>query len=402
MFSCKPERHMKVRRTYKYRLYTSKRDKHLHQQIDVSGIIWNHALAVHRRCYRLTGKYINKHRLMSHIAKLKRTERFGYWQNVGSQAIQDVVDRLDKAYRRFFAYLKGELGVKTGPPRFKKVKKYKSFTLKQAGWKLLGGNRIRLNGKNYKFAHSRPVNGTVKTVTVKRDHAGRLFVCFSVIEEVSPQGEASTGKIGGFDFGLKTFLTDDEGGAFQSPEFLKTTLSTIARLNRQLSGKQDGSNNRKKAKRQLALAHASVANKRHDAHFKLAHQLCDEYDVLGFETLNLRGMKKLWGRQVSDLGFAQFMLILEHVARLRGKRVVRINQWQPTSQTCACCGQRQAIELRQRVFRCDECGLEIGRDHNAARNIRREAIALLEKEGVGASTPSLEGVSRLRATASLA
>jgi len=107
---------MKVRRTYKYRLYTSKRDKHLQQQIDVSGIIWNHALALQRRHYRLTGKTINKFRLMSHIARMRRTKRFAYWQKVGSQAIQDVVERLDKAYQRFFAYRRGELGLKTARP----------------------------------------------------------------------------------------------------------------------------------------------------------------------------------------------------------------------------------------------------------------------------------------------
>lgn len=394
------EREMKIRRTYKYRLYTSKRNKSLHQQIDVAGIIWNHALAVQRRIYRLTGKYISKFRLMSHLAKMRRTERFGYWQLVGSQAVQEVVERLDKAYLRFFAYLRGELGIKTGPPRFKKVKKYKSFTLKQAGWKLLGGNRIRLNGRNYKFVLSRPLNGTIKTVTVKRDQAGRLFVCLSVIEEVNLPVEVSTGKIGGFDFGLKTFLTNDEGGTYQSPEFLKANLSEIARLNRQLSRQQKGSGNWKKAKRQLALAHDRVANERRDVHFKLAHQLCDEYDALGFETLNLRGMKKLWGRKISDVGLSQFMLILEHVAGMRGKQVVKIGRWEPTSQTCSCCGQRQAIELRERVFACGACRLEIGRDHNAARNIRREAIALLE--GVGASTPGLEGVRQSNATASLA
>lgn len=375
---------MKVRRTYKYRLYTSKRDKHLHQQIDVSGIIWNHSLAVQRRYYRLTGKYINRYRLMSHIGKMRRTERFGYWRLVGSQAVQEVVERLDKAYMRFFAYLRGKLSIKTGPPRFKKVKKYKSFTLKQSGWKLLGGNRIRLNGKNYKFALSRPVGEEIKTVTVKRDSAGRLFVCFSVIEEVNPASAVSTGKIGGFDFGLKTFLTDDEDGTFKSPEFLKANLPTIARLNRQLARKQKDSGNWKKAKRQLALAHARVADERRDAHFKLAHTLCDAYDVLGFETLNLRGMKKLWGRKISDLGLSQFMLILEHIARMRGMQVVKIDQWSPTSQTCSGCGRRQSIELRERWFVCAACGLEIGRDHSAARNIRREAITLL---GVGASTP---------------
>lgn len=390
---------MKVRRTYKYRLYSSKRDKHLHQQIDVSGIIWNHALAVQRRYYRLTGKYISRYRLMSHIAKMRRTERFSYWQLVGSQAVQDVVERLDKANRRFFAYRRGELGIKTGPPRFKKVKKYKSFTLKQAGWKLLGGNRIRLQGRNYKFALSRPVGGDIKTVTVKRDSAGRLFVCFSVIEEVNPASEVSTGKIGGFDFGLKTFLTDDEGGAYLSPEFLKASLSDIARLNRQLARKQKSAGNWKKAKRQLALANDRIANQRRDAHFKLAHWLCDDYDVLGFEDLNLGGMKKLWGRKVSDLGFSQFVLILQHVARMRGKQVVKIGRWEATSQTCSCCGHRQSIALRERVFACTECGLAIGRDHNAARNIRREAIAL---SGVGASTPSLEGVRRPPEVASLA
>ncbi len=389
---------MEIRRTFKYRLYTSKRDKHLHQQIDVAGIIWNHALSVQKRYYQLTGKYIGRFRLITHIGKMRRTERFGYWQLVGSQAVQEVVERLDKAYKRFFASLKDK-GIKTGPPRFKKVKKYKSFTLKQAGWKLLGGNRIRLNGRNYKFVLSRPINGTIKTVTVKRDQAGRLFVCLSVMEEVTLPVEVSTGKIGGFDFGLKTFLSNDEDGAYQSPEFLKANLSEIARLNRQLARKQKGSNNRKKAKRQLALAHDSVANERRDAHFKLAHALCDEYDALGFETLNLRGMKKLWGRKISDLGFSQFMLILEHVARMRNKQVVKIGQWEPTSQTCSCCGHRQPIELRERVFTCEVCGLEIGRDHNAARNIRREAIALL---GVGASTPSLEGVRQSPATASLA
>lgn len=104
-------------------------------------------------------------------------------------------------------------------------------------------------------------------------------------------------------------------------------------------------------------------------------------------------------QEVSDLGFAQFRLILQHVAAMRGKRVVKIGRWEATSQTCSGCGHRQAMALNERVFTCAGCGLKIGRDHNAARNNRREAIAL---SGVGESTPRLEGVSRSLATASLA
>ncbi|MEL6528309.1 MAG: RNA-guided endonuclease TnpB family protein, partial [Chloroflexota bacterium] len=100
--------------------------------IDISGIIWNRCLALQKRYYRRFGKYVSQSRLKSHIAHLRgKTEKYAYWEKVGSQAVQDVIERLDRAYKRFFKK-------KAGLPRFKKVKKYSSFTLKQtAGWKML-------------------------------------------------------------------------------------------------------------------------------------------------------------------------------------------------------------------------------------------------------------------------
>src|SRR5579859_5828574 len=129
-----------IQHTYKYRLYRcDKRDKALHQQIDVAGCVWNHALALHKRYYRLTGKSIPEAVMKAHLARLRReVKRYAYWQVLGSQAVQDVVERLDSAYQRFFKKL-------ARSPRFKKVKRYKSFTLKQtAGWKLLNYNRNQL------------------------------------------------------------------------------------------------------------------------------------------------------------------------------------------------------------------------------------------------------------------
>ncbi len=366
-----------IRRTYKYRLYRNRRNKHLYQAIDIAGLIWNHSIALQRRYYRLTGKYIALGRLKSHLAKLRmKTRRFAHWKVLGSQAVQAVAERLDLAYQRFFKQ-------QGGRPSFKKVKKYRSFTLKQAGWKLLDANRIQILGKTYKFVKHREIGGTIKTVTLKRDGLNRLWIVFSVVESVSIP-KASTGKIGGFDFGLKTFLTDDEGRSTHSRQFFKQALHEIGKANRTLARKQKDSHRRQTAKRQLGKAHVHVAHKRRDHHFKLAHFLCDEYDVLVFETLNLQGMKRLWGRKVSDLGFAQFIEIVQNVAMMRGKTVVFIDPWEPTSQRCSACGHRQKMDLAQRIFACSDCGLQLDRDHNAAINIKR----------VGASTLGLEAISR--------
>jgi putative transposase len=181
---------VEVRKTYKYRLYhNDEADKCLHDAINISGIIWNHITALRKHYYHLFGKHLGTNQLKKHIAKLRmQTERFGYWKLVGSQAVQDICERHDEACERFFKK-------KGGLPRFKKVKKYTSFTLKQAGWKLgedsheRGSKKspkqtghITLLGKEYKFVKHRPMRGDIKTVTVKRDTAGRFWVCFSVVE----------------------------------------------------------------------------------------------------------------------------------------------------------------------------------------------------------------------------
>jgi putative transposase len=122
-----------------------------------------------------------------------------------------------------------------------------------------------------------------------------------VIQESPKPVGISTGDMGGFDFGLKTFLTDSEGNTYHHPQYLKAALNDIARLNRSLSRKVKGSRNWHKSKRRLAKAHQRIANKRADAHWKLAHELASKFDILFFEDLNIKGMQKLWGRKVSDL-----------------------------------------------------------------------------------------------------
>ncbi len=363
--------------------------------INASGVIYNHCIALHKRYYRMWGQHLSCAKLQSHIAKLRK--RNSFWQTVGSQAVQDICQRIEKAYQLFFKHNKK--GVR--PPGFKKVKKYKSFTLKQAGYKFLGSNRVKIGNRVYQFWKSREIEGTVKTLTIKRTPLGELFMVVVVdpsaplrvnaersrgVDEGSkPEVEIKTGKIAGFDFGLKAFLTCSDGTKIESPQFFKQSLNAITKASRQHSKKLKGSSNRERARKNLVRKYEDISNRRRDWFWKLAHELTDKFDILCFETLNLKGMQRLWGRKISDLAFGEFIQILEWVAKKKNKLVVFIDQWYPSSKTCSHCGHiLESLDLSAREWRCPSCQSVHGRDENAARNIQM----------VGASTIGLGDVSR--------
>jgi putative transposase len=371
-------------RTYKFKLYQSKKNRHLHQQIDIAGLIYNHCIALHRRYYRLTGKSLSQYDLMRHLTKLKKLSRYAHWNLVGSQAIQDIVQRIDRAYKLFFGNLKRK--IKTAPPGFRKVKKYSSFTLKQAGWKLLDGNRVYIQGKVYKYSKSRDIPTNIKTVTVKRDTLGNLYLYFVVKEEIDQEHQAMTGNSAGFDFGLKTFLTMSGGQTIESPLYYRQAMAELKTAQRQLSSKVKGSRNWRKAKATIARLYQRVVNRRRNWFFKLAHELTDQYDHLFFEDLSIRGMQALWGRKIGDLARSEFMDILGYVASMKGKVVHLVDRFFPSSKTCADCGHVQELSLSDRQWACAGCGVIHDRDHNAAINIHRVGASTLR---VGEVRPSL-------------
>jgi len=375
-------------KTYKFKLYQSKKNRYLHQQLDIAGLTYNHCIALHRRYYKLTGKSLNAYELMKHITKLKKLPKYRHWNLVGSQAIQDIVQRIDKAYKLFFGNLKRK--VRTSPPGFKKVKRYSSFTLKQAGWKLLGGNKVYIQGKIYKYFKSREIPTGIKTVTVKRDALGDLYLYFVVEEEASQADQVMTGNSAGFDFGLKTFLTPSDGNTIESSLYYRQAMDALQTAQCALSRKVKGSNNWKKAKAHVARLYKSVVNRRRDWFFKLAHELTDRYDYLFFEDLNMKGMQALWGRKVSDLARSEFMGILAYVASTKNKVVHLVNRFYASSKTCSDCGQvNHDLKLSDRRWVCSGCGSIHDRDPNAAKNIHREGASSL---GLGDVRRSLTAI----------
>ena len=372
-------------KTYKFKLYRAKRNRFLHQQIDIAGIIWNHCSALHRRDYRLTGKHLNQYELMAHIAKLKQRPRYAFWNLVGSQAIQDIVQRIDRSYTLFFRNLKAGVTPKPSPPGFRKVKKYSSFTLKQAGWKLLGGNRVKIQGRIYKFSKSRDIPADVKTLTIKRDNLGALWLYFVVEVAEDQSNQVLSGNSAGFDFGLKAFLTTDTGDVIESPLYYRQAMAELKLAQQNLSRKVKGSHGWRKAKLIVARIQQRVVNKRRDFFFKLAHTLTDQYDRLYFEDLNMKGMPRLWGRKVGDLARSEFLGILKYVAGSKGTVVHLVDRFYPSSKTCSDCGWvYQGLKLSERQWGCANCGVLHDRDQNAASNIRREGASSL---GLGEVRP---------------
>ena len=132
--------------TYKYKLYSRcNRNKYLHRDIDAFAGVYNHFIALHKRYYQRFGKYPSKYRLMRHLAKLKKTTRFSHWCLLPSQALQNVVERIDFGYQKFFDKDNKR------PPQFRSWFKYKSYTLKQAGYKFLEGNKVRIGKRIFRY-----------------------------------------------------------------------------------------------------------------------------------------------------------------------------------------------------------------------------------------------------------
>jgi len=327
-------------------------------------------------------------KLQKHITRLKKRKRYKYFKELGSQAIQEITQRIDKAYKLFFNNLKR--GVKTSPPKFRKFINYNSFILKQAGYMLLQGNKIRIGKKIYKYHKSRDIEGKIKTLTVKRDTLGDFYIYFVCETEIADI-EVASRKIAGFDFGLKTFLTNSEEEKIECPQYYKKSLNQLSKTHKRLSSKKKGSNKRKKVILHLNRLYKKINNRRGDFFFKLAHELTDNYDVLIFEDLNLKAIQKRWGRKLSDLSPHRFLSIIGYLCQVKGKTFHKIPRYEPTSKTCHKCGHiNNNLSLKERSWTCPKCKSILDRDVNAAINIKRVGASTL---GLGSLRSSLKATT---------
>lgn len=356
--------------SYKYKLYRTKRTKHLNNMLREACFVWNHALSLQKRYYSLYGKYVSSAIMQKHFAKrIKRTY-------LHSQSVQEVLQRLDLAYTRFFKHTAKR------PPKYKKSKDFASFCYKQGGFSL-SGNVFHVNSvkKDYRFSYSRPYEGKVKQVRVKRSHVGEWYIY--VITDASPKQytKSRNGASVGVDFGLKTYLTLSTGERINNPQFLKKDLKRLRKASQKYSKCLSGSNHREQARLALCRVYEDIANKRSDFQWKLAHEMCRRYDTIFIEDLSLNGMTRLWGRKMNDLAHGSFVSILEQVAVKYGCTVHKIDRWFPSSRLCSCGFKNDNLSLRDREWICPRCGQHHDRDAHAAEMILRRGIYELVSNG---------------------
>ncbi|MBE9118542.1 transposase [Lusitaniella coriacea LEGE 07157] len=359
---------MKAR--YRYRFYpTVGQQQKLAQLFGCVRVVWNDALALCKQSQKLPSNGELQKRC---ITQAKKLEGRSWLKDVSVVPLQQSVADLGVAYKNFFDSLKGKRkGRKVNLPKFKKRTSRQSARLTQRGF------RVKNNGKVYlakigdvKPIWSRELPAIPSSVTIIKDCEGRYFLSFVV--EINPQQRPNNNKSIGVDLGITDFATTSNGEKYKAPKPLKRRLKRLRKLQRNLARKTKGSRRREKAKKRVAKLHAKVKDTRADFLHKLSTKIIRENQTIVLEDLNVSGMVKnrKLSRAISDLGWRDFRTMLETKSVMYGREFKVISRWEPTSQTCSCCGFRGGKkELGIREWTCLNCGAVHDRDINAAINI---------------------------------
>ena len=351
-------------RTYKYRLSPTKKQIFLLSALfDQMQTVYNDALNHRRHEWRQSRRSITYYDQWNRM----REERHKCPDEMGmlnATSIQQMLRRVDKAYRAFY---KGQRGA----PRFKGRNRFKSVEYRYSdGCKLSGSNLYIQHIGNVRVKLHRPIpaDATIKQVVIKRT-AGYWYVSLQ-LEMPDPTPSQHDGPAVGIDVGLHSLLALSNGTLIDNPRWLRQGLSKLRTAQRRLSRRKKFSSGWRKAARQVGKLQEHVANQRRDFWHKTTTDLAKKYSLIAVEDLNLSFMTRSGNLSLSahDASLGMFRQMIQYKVENTGAEVVGVNP-RNTSQTCSGCGVIVAKGLNVRVHHCPDCGVELDRDVNAARNI---------------------------------
>ena len=355
-----------MKKTYKYRTYCNKKTQaQMNIVLELCRQVYNLCLEQRIFAWKNQRTSISFFDQSKQLPELKK--EFKEFKQIPSQTLQEVVERLDRAYQGFFRRIKS--GEKAGFPRFKGFNRYDSIILKQKGWVLKNDKLIIKKIGTFKLKLHRPIDGIIKTITIKKSLTNKWYVYFScdnVPERLLPK----TGKSIGVDVGCENFLTDSNNKVIANPRFLNKSQEVLVKRQRRLSIRVKGSVRRNKVRTLLAKIYEKIRNQRRDFHFKVANQLVKENDIICIEKMKSFKSYRGLNRSMKDVAWFGFFDILRFKAEEARKEVREIPA-KNTSQICSQCGTVVEKELSNRIHSCDKCGFITLRDHNASLNILR-------------------------------
>lgn len=353
---------------YRYRIRPNKDQKVLLEKHIGSGrFVYNKLLNIKKILYEKFRISISEFDLNNHLTVLKNI--YPFLKEINSQSLQQASKNLNSAYTRFFKEGAGF------PKKKSKKNPLQSFQIPQhykiEGKKIwipkVGWMKIKL--------HRDMMQGHMKTATISRTPTGKYYISIIVENDLEypEKQDYSHATMIGIDVGNITFATLSNGEKIDHPKFLKFSLQRLKCLQKRVSRKIIGSNNRRKAVKKLAKIHELISNQRNDFQHKVSKKLISENQAIAVETLNIKGMMSNHRRAQStgDSAWYSFVLKLQYKAEWFGKTIFKINQWLTSSKTCNICGYKHPnLTENIREWQCPDCKTLHDRDINAAINIK--------------------------------
>ncbi len=353
---------MLVRKSFQFRLHpTKKQARALEGQLGECRWLYNELLEQRKLAHDEMDASLSKYQQSMFLPLLK--EERPSLDGVHSQVLQDVVDRLDKAFKAFFRRCKS--GEKPGFPRFRGMHRYNSFCYPQSGFAIVGkGLKLSKIGHIHIKMH-RPIEGEIKTCTLRKTASGDWDVSFSCEVEVQPLAPKQESI--GIDVGLTHFAVLSSGQKISNPRFFRKGQQALAAAQRKLAKAEKGSKERQKKGKAVAKIHEKICNQRKDFCHKESKKIVDQYQYICIEDLNIKEMVEgsHLAKSIMDASWNQFRQFLTYKAAEAGRKLGVANPAY-TTQTCSQCGRKA---LSERDHCCTQCGYSTNRDHNAAQNI---------------------------------
>jgi len=352
-------------KTFRFRLYPNKNTiSLLDSWFGQTRFVWNYYLNQRTVTYKDTGKGLSYVDNAKDLTLLKKQDDTIWLKECPSQALQQQLKVLDSSFKDFYSRGKGY-------PRFKKRGIANDSLHLPAGFKINGKYLTIPKIKTpIKMKVSQSIKGNVRNVVITKNKANQFHV--SILTDYEPTSKPTLKKEVGVDVGLKDFIICSDGVKVKMPHFINNGASKLKKLQRRLSKKKKGSNNRAKARLAVAKHQLHIANQRKDFLHKVSTKLINENQVIAIESLSVKNMirNSRLSKSIANASWGEFGVLLNYKATLYGRTIKTVDKFFPSSKMCNNCGYiKEDLRLSDRIITCKSCGSTYDRDINASLNI---------------------------------